>query len=246
MITAIVLAGGESTRFGSSKQLFIIDGLTMVEQVISNISAFADRILVSATSSNASEIRKLINFHVIEDKESIEGIHIGDLGPMTGILSILNKTEAGIVLLSPSDTPYIDGDIYDLMIEQLESSDLVTFMDKDGNISSLNLAFRFSPFIWQKLLQLVQMKRKNKVPVRPTDILLLFDTVSLLCYNQDRRFTNINRPEDVESLQNSSELTIKQVVQPRWDGSWPIEVEDYMEIWKGTQFYRQLKRDYLK
>lgn len=99
-LSAVILAGGESSRMGQDKGLMRLQGKTMVEHVADRFAA-ANQLLIN---SDNDEYEKL-GFDLISD------IHHPDVakqaGPLMGIYSGLKLAKHDWVIFSPCDTPFI-------------------------------------------------------------------------------------------------------------------------------------------
>ncbi len=118
MISAIILAAGKSVRMGKCKQLLILNGQTIIEHVIENISA-----------SKVDEIIVVLGFKADIIKEKIKRYHVKaivndryELGMSTSLkagLRILNKkTEAALFILG--DQPYVEASTINKLILNYE------------------------------------------------------------------------------------------------------------------------------
>lgn len=89
-ITAVILAGGKSRRFGSDKTLYLIEGRTMAERAAEMVRPLVKEILIS--------VERPGKFKIPQTREVVDIYK--ETGPMggiyTGILSA--KTEKCIVL----------------------------------------------------------------------------------------------------------------------------------------------------
>src|SRR3989442_4673922 len=81
--TALILAGGSSTRFRAPKALVEVAGKPMVQRVFEAVSPFADQVIVSiADSSMADALRRFISSaeYAVDERRGmgpIEGIRRG-------------------------------------------------------------------------------------------------------------------------------------------------------------------------
>jgi molybdopterin-guanine dinucleotide biosynthesis protein A len=83
-ITGVVLAGGESTRFGSSKSMVLLGGRTLIEHVVARAAPQVDRLIISANAEIA--VKAVAGFSVLRDD-------IGpSRGPLAGILTAMTWT----------------------------------------------------------------------------------------------------------------------------------------------------------
>lgn len=114
----IVLAGGNSRRFGEDKALYKAAGetSTWVEQTAAKMMPLVDRVFVVTNARLFTEIQSLFantNIEVITDQAPYL-----DKGPLGGIYAIMQNTTFDRYLLSPTDTPHIKTEIFADLIAQ--------------------------------------------------------------------------------------------------------------------------------
>lgn len=107
MVTGIILAGGESRRFGGEKGLAPLQGKALVDWCIAALRPICDDIILSANSSSYDDK----GYSVVPD------LHRGH-GPMMGIFSALqaSKTEHNLIL--SVDTPLVTTDLLRYIFER--------------------------------------------------------------------------------------------------------------------------------
>ncbi len=96
-IEVFILAGGKSRRMGEDKGLALLKGLPMISHIINTIQAVP--LNVSLISSN----RDYSQFELPLYEDSIKG-----KGPMSGLMTALEKTSAPYVFLMGCDMPFIN------------------------------------------------------------------------------------------------------------------------------------------
>src|SRR2546425_3467165 len=85
--TALILAGGSSTRFRAPKALVEVAGKPMVQRVFEAVSPFADQVIVSiADASMADALRRFISSaeYAVDERRGmgpVEGIRRGVKSP---------------------------------------------------------------------------------------------------------------------------------------------------------------------
>jgi molybdenum cofactor cytidylyltransferase len=144
MISAIVLAAGSSKRMGFCKQLLKINGITMIEHVVSNIGdSMVDNIIV-VLGFNADEISKKLSnkkLKIVINKDYEKGMSTS----LKVGLKAVNKDTKAIIFLN-SDQPFIKSHIINRIIEEYErTSSLIivpTHKGKKGHPVLLDISFR--------------------------------------------------------------------------------------------------------
>ncbi len=113
-ITAIILAGGLSSRMGTDKGVIQLDEKKMIEKVITNLTPFCDTILISANNNNYN----YLGHKIIKDK-------YGRIGPVGGILSCLEESKTTANLVMSCDTPNISATVIKQLLIKTENYDTI-------------------------------------------------------------------------------------------------------------------------
>jgi molybdopterin-guanine dinucleotide biosynthesis protein A len=106
--TAVVLAGGKSSRMGTDKALLKIGGNTMIELALEKFRASPafTEILVS---SNEPERLAFTGASIVCDRTP-------NLGPIEGILSVLHAARQEYVCFLPCDAPLIPAGLPEILL----------------------------------------------------------------------------------------------------------------------------------
>ena len=107
-ILAVVLAGGQSRRFGEDKNQVKLGNLTLLEHVLAKVTKKFEKILII---SNQNLNLKMLNSITI-NPDCIQG----NLGPLVGVLTAMkwikkNNKQYQWIATFPSDTPFFDTSI---------------------------------------------------------------------------------------------------------------------------------------
>lgn len=73
MLDAVILAGGSSSRFGSNKMLYPVDGIPMAAKVAQNMNDLGTVLLIGASVDDA----KLISIETYSGPNEGQGPQIG-------------------------------------------------------------------------------------------------------------------------------------------------------------------------
>jgi len=96
--TAIIMAGGSSTRMGTDKSMLPIEGRPITEVICHRLSACFEQILISANNKDKYEF---LGFEVVPDK-------IPGQGPLMGIASALEASSNELNFVVACDIPNIE------------------------------------------------------------------------------------------------------------------------------------------
>ena len=107
-ILAVVLAGGQSKRFGEDKNQAKLGNLTLLEHVLAKVIKKFEKILI--ISNQNLNIKTLTSITIVPD--CIQG----NLGPLVGVLTAMkwikkNNKQYQWIATFPSDTPFFDTSI---------------------------------------------------------------------------------------------------------------------------------------
>jgi molybdenum cofactor cytidylyltransferase len=119
-ISLIVLAAGESTRFGSNKLLFKIDGETLIESVVrKGIQSMADEVVVVVgyEADKIVEALKDLRCKIVVNHSFKEG---QSSSVITGVKSVEDHAKAALIL--PGDMPLIRVEYINKVIDEYRST----------------------------------------------------------------------------------------------------------------------------
>ncbi|HHF6911246.1 TPA: molybdenum cofactor guanylyltransferase MobA [Haemophilus influenzae] len=105
-ISAVILAGGKARRMGGQdKGLQILGKQSLIEHVINRLQPQIHQISIN-TNRNQTEYAKF-GFPVFSDE-------LPDFqGPLSGMLTALEKTKSDFILFTPCDTPFFPMNLLD-------------------------------------------------------------------------------------------------------------------------------------
>lgn len=105
-VSAIILAGGRSARFGTDKLEADLDGRTVLDHVIDAVAALADEIVVVGRSGRRPGVR-----YVPDDEPGS--------GPLAGLASGLGAIETDVALVVGGDMPLLRADVLRRLVSAL-------------------------------------------------------------------------------------------------------------------------------
>lgn len=109
MVTAVVLAGGRGTRIGGNKPAVELGGVPLLQWAVDAVSAVADRIIFSvAPEQELPDIRCRLPAIICEDL-------LPGRGPLSGVYSGLQASEAEHALFVPCDAPFVEPALLELL-----------------------------------------------------------------------------------------------------------------------------------
>jgi len=121
MISAIVLAAGESNRMGKPKQLMPLGESTILEQAVDNLLDSAVDETIVVLGHKAEEVRKAIANRPVRVAVNPDYRQ----GMSTSIIAGLNliNRRAQVVLIALGDQPFVDSQTINILVEEFKSGD---------------------------------------------------------------------------------------------------------------------------
>ena len=132
--TAIILAGGKSSRIGTDKGMLSINGQTMLEHICKQLHGTFSQILISAGDA---EEYGFAGFEVVRDE-------VPGQGPLMGIASALEASANEINFIVACDIPYIEMGCVRKMLTEAKGADIVVPTTDDRKYEPLFAVYRKS------------------------------------------------------------------------------------------------------
>ena len=107
--TAIILAGGKSTRMGEDKGLMLLNGKPMVQYVIDAFELLTKNIIIIANNDLYTKFGLPVYVDLVKDK-----------GPLVGIVTGLTNSKSEQNWIISCDSPFVK---YDLLVELMNQLD---------------------------------------------------------------------------------------------------------------------------
>ncbi len=125
--TAIVLAGGKSSRMGEDKSMLPINGKPLIAHIVDQLKDSFDEIIIGA---NDPEKYSFLNLPVIHDLEK-------DRGPLMGIYSCLRASGNERNFTTACDIPTMNIELINNMLQIAEDVDIVMPVGKENHYEPL-------------------------------------------------------------------------------------------------------------
>lgn len=183
----ILLAGGESRRFGSPKAFAEKNGTYYYSYVFNAMTPFCDEIVIS---TRPELIRRFEQHEVtITDASPFQG-H----GPLTGIYTVMEAYPAERYIVLPCDMPYMSAEAVEQLL--IHASPNVT-------VSAVQLKDTQLPLVsvWNYQMKELLLRQLEQGNLR---VMSLFDQVQVnwipgqQISRDETTFSNINHPADIE------------------------------------------------
>jgi molybdopterin-guanine dinucleotide biosynthesis protein A len=119
MKSAVILAGGKSTRIGIDKCTVLFHGKPLIYWPVNILKEITDEVIISV--SMKKDVTPLKNF--FKDEVSIINDERSDYGPIEGILSSFKMAKGEYVALAPCDSPLILTELYRRLFDLADGYD---------------------------------------------------------------------------------------------------------------------------
>ncbi len=189
---AAIIAGGQSRRMGGgNKGIKPLQEKMMITHVVERIAPQSSHIVINA--NNYPDEYQTLNYPLIEDSIS------GQLGPLAGVLTILESCEDELVLTLPCDTPLIPADLVERMHEKL--------LQTDSDICTVEAGGLHPIFMLLKRKLAPSIRAYLEAGERRVGYWLKQQNYCVADFSdQAEAFSNINTPEEFERISRELEI----------------------------------------
>ena len=188
-IIGVVLAGGRATRMaGKDKGLQQLNGKPLWQHVADTL---AHQVAAMAISANRHiDIYQRSGYPVYQDT-------LGDYpGPLAGILSVMQQSEAEWFVFCPCDTPFIPSCLVERLVQFRDGAPVVWVHDGERDHPTIALMHRSM----QPLLQDYLQSGERRVMV----FMRLAGGHAVDFSDHKDAFVNVNTPEELAKWQEKS------------------------------------------
>lgn len=184
--SAVILAGGKSTRMGFDKQLLQMQDRSIVQHLIGLLRTRFDDIMVS---SPTPDLYEKVDVRVIQDI-------CKDIGPLGGIHSALHSAQSEAVFVIACDMPYVEIPYIDYMMGEMAKGSYDACVTQRGEHLEI-----FHSFYCRSALGVLEDKlatERYSVQrfTRKIDALVIPEESAAPFLPGWRAFTNLNTPEE--------------------------------------------------
>ncbi|MCA0171058.1 molybdenum cofactor guanylyltransferase [Bacillus sp. RAR_GA_16] len=197
-IIGILLAGGESRRFGSPKAFAVFHNKPFYQVVLHQLNPVIDEAII-VTKANLLEkfnLETARNMKVMKDEEAFQG-----MGPLAGIYTGMTHTNGDYYFTVACDMPLVTEGLFSLLIEELNNhpTAVAVVPVSNGRRQPLCAIYHAScqPIIEQLLL--TGRRRMN-------DLLESIDTLYVDVEKYKNQFLNVNTREEHNLVQKGDRL----------------------------------------
>ena len=196
--TAIILAGGVSSRFGRDKGLLRLANKPLIKYVLDAVTSIVDERIVVVSSIAQSESYMEVtgpNVQVTIDKTDIRG-------PLVGALTGFEAARGDYSLLLPCDTPLASREVLSLLLELCINKNAAIPRWPNGYIEPLQAAYCTKPAL--KAAEIAFEEKKFNLRCIVDKLRGVRYVSTLVIYQLDpmlRTFFNVNTPLDLRKAE---------------------------------------------
>ena len=194
--SAIILAGGFSSRFGQPKGLLLLAHKPLIKHVLDVLHGIVDETIIVVSSRVQAE-----SFARVADLDTNIAVDGSNMqGPLAGALAGFEEAYGEYSLLLPCDTPFVSKSILSLLLDLRGNKNAVIPRWPNGYIEPLQAVYRTKPAI---------EAAKKALDKKKTDMHSMMDELhgvryisTLILRQLDpklKTFFNVNTPLDLKT-----------------------------------------------
>lgn len=187
--TAVILAGGKSSRMGTDKSMLLVNGRPLIAHIIDQLTDRFDEVLIGA---NDTEKYAFTGLQVIPDLQK-------EKGPLMGIYSCVKASKNEVSFVTACDIPFMKHHFISKMLQMATDVDVVMPVTSDGHFEPLYAIYRKSVVPHAEALL---MKNTRKV----TELLKMVK-VRFIDFDENSWYKNLNTQADYLDFAKSISAT---------------------------------------
>jgi molybdopterin-guanine dinucleotide biosynthesis protein A len=149
MRSAVILAGGRSTRMNGDKGLKELGGEILVNRIIRRVNERVDEVLIVV----GSEEQKEAYFGIVDEDVTLLVDLYSDGSPLVGAITGLKHAKGEYAFMAACDMPFISDDVVEFLFKEAEGYDGAVFQWPNEWIEPLLAVYRVKPSL-EKALEL--------------------------------------------------------------------------------------------
>lgn len=188
-IAGVIVAGGQSRRFGSDKAFSLYKGKPFFQHSLQAVSSFADEVIIVTSRALFPRFNALANVKVVEDMEEFKGC-----GPLAGIYTAMNECQAEWYAVLPIDVPLVTSSLVERLVSKIDGTYDAIVPVIGGTLQPLLALYRNS--VRERIYeQLVSEEYKMGTILKGLSVLYLTEEE----IREREAFHNINTKQDYDT-----------------------------------------------
>lgn len=219
-ITAVILAGGKSSRMGEDKGLILVDGKSMVQHLVNLFDEVGIKSIIIANNEDYNQFGKAV----------FKDIH-QDVGPIGGLHSAFMNSDSNSIFVASCDTPFISSELVHFLINSYDNN--ICIPKQNGKTHPLIGLYPRSVLKTienqiengnHKIMDLINQIDTNIIDVTndfDADIFRNLNTKNDIQTNVEVRFygliaERLNQSETTVSIPNTSAIDLRDHFNKQW------------------------------
>ena len=196
-ITGLLLAGGESRRFGSPKAFAIYYDKPFYQVVLNQLHPVVDEAIIVTKMNLLKQFSMQVteDIKVIKDEVAFQG-----MGPLAGIYSGINQSNGDYYLTVACDMPFVTDGLFSLLIEEqsMHRDAMAIVPVSSGRRQPLCALYHSS---CQPVIEELLLSGKRRM----NDLLKSIDVHFVEVENREKQFLNVNTREEFKLVQKETD-----------------------------------------
>ena len=196
--TAIILAGGRSSRLGQDKSLLELNGKPLIKHVTDAVKQLVDEtIIVTSTQERVEQYACIVG----DNAKFVLDIDDGK-GPLVGTLTGLENAQGEYTLILPSDVPLVSRDVLELLFELCPGRSAVIPRWPNGNVEPLVAVYKTKTALEAAKAAVSEGKQKMTDLLDKLRGIRYLSTLVVEQMDPDlKTFFNVNTPVDLKKAE---------------------------------------------
>src|SRR5690625_1782148 len=188
-IVGVILAGGESRRFGSPKAFALRDHIPFYQYSLQAIEPFvSSTLIVTNPKLEVFFTNEEVKMNVVIDEEKYRA-----QGPLAGIYTVMDTVVSEWYMVVPIDVPFVEQLVFKRLIKYIDEDDVDAIVPiVHGQKQPLLSIYHYSMKKW--------IKKQLDMGKRSVHQLISERKVIYVSIEEEKPFTNINWQEDYQQL----------------------------------------------
>ena len=192
-VTAVILAGGKSSRFGADKASTLLLGRPLLQWVLDAAAAAVDEVVVvGAVGEELPGVTCAVPARIIRDRYA-------NAGPLAGLVTGLEAADTDVCLALSCDAPLLQSSLLGALVGGLGAANAIV-PEVEGHLQPLVAAYRRSACLETFRASVESGARALTVAVRALDPLVMQESEAWTLDPELLSFHSANTPAELEAL----------------------------------------------